>query len=511
MADYFDPQTQQHIRGDLPFGWRIKPGTTNEIEKMPEEPVTEDLLSSVPLSSNVPSVNKGLQTPDTSADIAQQVGLGLSGSGTIFLTSPTGQSIEVPLNQRAQWESSGYTATLEGSKIAASKAIEQANALRKRKLETEAETEKGIIEEQETKELSRIGATLGAGAQFQGFSSAESGVIQSVRKFYSDKLTTLNKGLEEAKANLDISTLEATQKKLDSLDSWYQSRLNNLWNRIFEERKMTLAETESKQTVETAKFTQGLSLLNTQLSLPEGQTYQIPGTNRVIVGLKKDVAATAQEIFDKYGGELISLGITPDTPIDIAIKALQPILEIRNNAASQKDILELDKIRADIAQSKASTYKTYKDSEKADEVAVSDYQVERAKRTIENVDNLMAKISRSTVGYGSLFAGIPETEARNFRAELDTLKSNIAFGELVAMREASKTGGALGQVSDREGKLLESALGALDAGQSPENFRKNLQQIKESILRWQNEINKTIPSSQTSNITSGGVGYTIIP
>lgn len=117
--------------------------------------------------------------------------------------------------------------------------------------------------------------------------------------------------------------------------------------------------------------------------------------------------------------------------------------------------------------------------------APSAYSVERANRTISSVDQLMSKVNRWTTGIGSVLSGIPETDARNFRAELDTLKANIAFNELTAMREASKTGGALGAVSDREMNLLQSALGALDAGQSPENIRQQLQKIKESVQRWQ--------------------------
>ncbi|MFA6897249.1 MAG: hypothetical protein WCQ96_03115 [Patescibacteria group bacterium] len=128
----------------------------------------------------------------------------------------------------------------------------------------------------------------------------------------------------------------------------------------------------------------------------------------------------------------------------------------------------------------------------SEEGSISSYQVERARRTVQSVDNLLGKVSVFTTGYGSLLSGIPTTDARNFKAELETLKSNIAFSELTAMREASKTGGALGQVSDREGKLLESALGALDTGQSPENFKKNLQQIKDSINNW-------ISASQSSS------------
>lgn len=113
------------------------------------------------------------------------------------------------------------------------------------------------------------------------------------------------------------------------------------------------------------------------------------------------------------------------------------------------------------------------------------YGDERTTRTREAVDALIAKVGPMTTGMGSLLANIPATDARNFSAELDTLKSNIAFNELAQMRAASKTGGALGAVSEKEMRLLESSLGALDAGQSPAQFRQQLTRIRESLDRFE--------------------------
>lgn len=59
------------------------------------------------------------------------------------------------------------------------------------------------------------------------------------------------------------------------------------------------------------------------------------------------------------------------------------------------------------------------------------------------------------------------------------------------MREASKTGGALGQVSDREGAWLASSLGALNMNQSPEMVVKQLKLIDESMKRWQSAVDKS--------------------
>lgn len=80
-------------------------------------------------------------------------------------------------------------------------------------------------------------------------------------------------------------------------------------------------------------------------------------------------------------------------------------------------------------------------------------------------------------GIRGAFPDIPGTDAANARAKLDTLKSQVAFGTLQAMRDASKTGGALGAVSEKELKLLESNLAAISTAQSKEEFEKALSQI----------------------------------
>lgn len=72
---------------------------------------------------------------------------------------------------------------------------------------------------------------------------------------------------------------------------------------------------------------------------------------------------------------------------------------------------------------------------------------------------------------------VPGTDAADARALLNTLKSQVGFSVLQEMRNNSKTGGALGNVSDAEGKRLENNLAALDTAQSLDQFKRQLQEI----------------------------------
>lgn len=80
-------------------------------------------------------------------------------------------------------------------------------------------------------------------------------------------------------------------------------------------------------------------------------------------------------------------------------------------------------------------------------------------------------------GLSGKLPSLPGGNAADANAILETLKSQVGFGVLQAMRDASKTGGALGNVSDAEGKRLEANLAALNQAQSLDQFKRSLGQI----------------------------------
>lgn len=75
------------------------------------------------------------------------------------------------------------------------------------------------------------------------------------------------------------------------------------------------------------------------------------------------------------------------------------------------------------------------------------------------------------------------TAGHDLSANISTLQANFAFDALQAMREASKTGGALGAITERELKLLEDSLSNIDPGQSHDQFIQNLAEARAAY--WQ--------------------------
>lgn len=96
-----------------------------------------------------------------------------------------------------------------------------------------------------------------------------------------------------------------------------------------------------------------------------------------------------------------------------------------------------------------------------------------------------------TTGFlGTATEKIPGTPAFDLVSTLDTIRANIGFDKLQEMRDNSPTGGALGQVSEQENRLLQSVWGSLENSQSREQFLENLQLVEDQVARSWERVNQ---------------------
>lgn len=103
-------------------------------------------------------------------------------------------------------------------------------------------------------------------------------------------------------------------------------------------------------------------------------------------------------------------------------------------------------------------------------------------RLIDDIDSLIPQVNALTAGPGGTILGtFPGTSARDLQANLDSIAANVGFEALQAMRDASKTGGALGNVTERELDLLQATLASLKVGQSPSQLIANLKKARNRI------------------------------
>ena len=88
-----------------------------------------------------------------------------------------------------------------------------------------------------------------------------------------------------------------------------------------------------------------------------------------------------------------------------------------------------------------------------------------------------------TTGFvGSLLSNVAGTKAADMAARVTTIQANLGFDKLQAMREASPTGGALGQVSNIELQALQASLRNLSQAQSREAFFSQLTELENLYL-----------------------------
>lgn len=127
------------------------------------------------------------------------------------------------------------------------------------------------------------------------------------------------------------------------------------------------------------------------------------------------------------------------------------------------------------------------------------------------IDDALGLVSEWTAGPAGALDWIPGSDPRQLAQVLTTIRANIGFEELARMREASPTGGALGQVSEMENRLLQAVQGSLDNLQKPSALRKNLEDIKfynralrEELDRaFEKDFSDFLPEDESNNTDTG--------
>lgn len=120
----------------------------------------------------------------------------------------------------------------------------------------------------------------------------------------------------------------------------------------------------------------------------------------------------------------------------------------------------------------------------------------RTGNILEAIKNARTLARKGGTGYESLMAALPMSDARALESALSPIKANLAFERLQEMRDESKTGGALGSVSERELDLLSSAVSSLDTGVSQEQFLSSLDAIERHFVGSQMALTGIDPTSE---------------
>jgi hypothetical protein len=122
-------------------------------------------------------------------------------------------------------------------------------------------------------------------------------------------------------------------------------------------------------------------------------------------------------------------------------------------------------------------------------------QVKAIDDMLETANDALDAAGRSWGGPYELTKYAPGSAAKELAGYVKTMQSKLAFDRLEEMRDNSKTGGALGQVSNIELDLLKSNLTALDPSAGDDVFNAQVQKVikhyeglRKRLLRGGDEI-----------------------
>lgn len=207
--------------------------------------------------------------------------------------------------------------------------------------------------------------------------------------------------------------------------------------------------------------------------------------------ISKQYQALVGQFLQKDPKDPTILGLTANQ-IAEKIPQIEKIATMRQ----QEELKRAEMANERAVRGQAASDKALEGVEKAQLAATAEKQQANViRQTIKDITDKKL-IGWDTVGPGGtrIFAPIDKP---NLERKLDTIKANIAFDKLNKLRQASPTGGAVGQVSDKDMELLQAVLGSLSTDQSPDELRNSLKTIDAIFTKFQG-YGEPSPTSNTA-------------
>jgi len=91
---------------------------------------------------------------------------------------------------------------------------------------------------------------------------------------------------------------------------------------------------------------------------------------------------------------------------------------------------------------------------------------------------------------GGITKWVPGSPALDLDEAIEPIRAITSFEQLNRMKEASRTGGALGQIAVRELELLASSVASLNTSQGPDQLKENLRKVAQHFEAWKEKVQK---------------------
>ncbi len=171
-------------------------------------------------------------------------------------------------------------------------------------------------------------------------------------------------------------------------------------------------------------------------------------------------------------------------------------------------------VQRELAEQRLADLKSKQTDKEEKKEAAKQFAISHANKVVGDVTEAKSLVSGMTtglIGKGSSF--VPGTDSYNLQQRLLTIKANLGFDRLQQMRDASPTGGALGQVAVQELQALQATVGSLELGQDRKELQKNLDKIELHYNNWLSTVGgtPTKPPAPATTTTPAAAGWSIKP
>jgi len=192
----------------------------------------------------------------------------------------------------------------------------------------------------------------------------------------------------------------------------------------------------------------------------------VPNGDKILKNLSEAKALSGEDIESTYKMEMLA-----DKKINTQIRALEAQLRKETNELKKEELgLKLDDLKGQQQQKKQAR------------AAEADTAATTFDTTLTTVDQILNHPAFETAtGWSSFVAAVPGTEARDFSALVDTLKSKLFTMEVSKMK-------GMGALTEAEGRKLTDAIQNLDRSQTSGAFRKNVKEIRKYIEKGRSTI-----------------------
>lgn len=165
-----------------------------------------------------------------------------------------------------------------------------------------------------------------------------------------------------------------------------------------------------------------------------------------------------------------------------SILALNPGMSPQQAAQIAKTE-NLDPVQAVKQLQEREQYLQERQEKKYQDVIAMNSEKAAMRNSVRQIERTISQVNPWSAGFASYGAIVRGTPSFDLLEMLKTQQATVAFERLQAMRTdpRNETGGALGNVSNREIELLYSSMAPLHAGMSPAELRASLNDILSSF------------------------------